>query len=106
MSAPFVLVASLWVRDGRVAEFEAYERKAARIMRRHGGSIERAIRIDAAHTPSGAPFEVHIVSFPDRARFDAYRADRELIALAAEREAVIAKTVVLTGSDTAPPYAP
>jgi hypothetical protein len=56
MSAPFVLVASLWIRDGRVAEFEAYERKAARIMRRHGGAIERAIRVDAAIAAADAPF--------------------------------------------------
>jgi uncharacterized protein (DUF1330 family) len=101
MSAPFVLVASLWIRDGRVAEFEAYERKAARIMRRHGGAIERAIRVDAANAAADAPFEAHVVTFPDRARFDAYRADSELLALAAEREAAIAKTVVLTGTDAA-----
>jgi len=105
MRSPFVLVASLWVREGRVAEFEASERKAARIMRRHGGSIERAIRIDPGNAPSDAPFEVHIVSFPDRARFDAYRADRELIGVAAERDAAIAKTVVLTGPNAAA-YAP
>lgn len=100
-----MLVASLWVRAGRVTEFEAYERKAARIMRRHGGAIERALRIDAASAAADAPFEVHIVSFPDRARFDAYRADPELLGLANEREAAIAKTVVLTGTDAAP-YGP
>ena len=98
---PLVLVASLWVRDGRVAEFEAYERKAARIMRRYGGAIERAIRIDPANASPDAPFEVHVVTFPDRARFDAYRADFELAGLAAEREAAIGKTLVLTGTDTA-----
>ena len=105
MSARFVLVASLWVRGGRVAAFEAYERKAAQIMRRHGGAIERAIRIDAPNAAGDVPFEVHIVSFPDHARFDAYRADPELLGLANEREAAVAKTVVLTGTD-APQYGP
>jgi uncharacterized protein (DUF1330 family) len=97
MSQPIVVVASLWVREGRVAEFEAYERKASRIMKRYGGVIERAVRVDAG-TPSDRPFEVHFVSFPSQAMFDAYRADAELNTLSDEREAVITKSVVLLGT--------
>ena len=44
MQRPIYRVVSLWVRSGAVAEFEAYERKAARIMRKYGGSIEKVIR--------------------------------------------------------------
>lgn len=92
-----LLVASLWIREGRVAEFEAYERKASRIMKRYGGMIERAVRVEA-RMASDSPFEVHLVSFPSQAMFDAYRADAELNALSDERESAIAKSVVLAGT--------
>jgi uncharacterized protein (DUF1330 family) len=91
-----LLVASLWIREDRVAEFEAYERKASRIMKRYGGAIERAVRVEA-QAASDEPFEVHLVSFPSRAMFDAYRADAELNALSRERESAITKSVVLLG---------
>ena len=44
MQGPIYRVVSLWVRSGAVAEFEAYERQAARIMRTYGGSIWRLVR--------------------------------------------------------------
>jgi uncharacterized protein (DUF1330 family) len=100
---PIVVVASLWIREGRVAEFEAYERKASRIMKRYGGMVERAVRVEA-RTASDRPFEVHLVSFPSHAMFDAYRIDAELNALSQEREAVITKSVVLVGT-AGPEYA-
>ena len=93
----------MWVREGCVAEFEAYERKASRIMQRYGGAIERSVRVDQP-TASDRPFEVHLVSFPSQAMFDAYRADAELNALSHEREAAIAKSVVLVGI-SGPAYA-
>jgi len=67
-------VASLWVRSGAVAEFEAYERKAARIMKKYGGSIEKVIRTGQENSPD-VPFEIHLVSFPGQEQFAAYRAD-------------------------------
>jgi uncharacterized protein (DUF1330 family) len=91
------VVASLWIREGRVAEFEAYERNASRIMKRYGGFVERAVRLEDG-TPSDQPFEVHFVSFPSRAMFDAYRADEELKALSHEREAVITKSTMVVGT--------
>ncbi|HEX2831285.1 MAG TPA: DUF1330 domain-containing protein [Burkholderiales bacterium] len=93
---PVYRVASLWIRPGSIAAFEAYERKAARIMRKYGGSIEKAVRI-GEEGGSEHPFEIHVVSFPDQDRFAAYRADPEVAALAPEREAVILKTIVVSG---------
>jgi hypothetical protein len=61
-------VVSLWIRPGSAAEFETYERKAARIMQKYGGSIEKVIRIGQEGL-SENPFEMHVVSFPDRERF-------------------------------------
>src|SRR5436853_6417133 len=80
----------------RQAEFEAYERKAARIMRKYGGSIEKVIRTGQEGW-SENPFEIHVVGFPDQEKFAAYRADQEVASIAADREAVILKTIAITG---------
>jgi len=47
-------------------------------------------------------FAVHIVSFPDPASLAAYRADDALRALAAQREKIFARTVIVEGSDAGP----
>jgi hypothetical protein len=61
---------------GREAESEAYERNVSRIMARYGGVIERAIRTSKAlDDGSDEPFEVHVLKFPSRDLYDAYRAD-------------------------------
>ena len=96
MQSPIYRVVSLWVRPGAVAEFEAYERKAARIMRKYGGSIEKVIRTGQENSPE-IPFEIHLVSFPSQEKFAAYRADPELVSLATDRQAAILKTVVIPG---------
>lgn len=94
-----VLVVSLWLRDGAVAEFEAFERRVATILARHGGRIERAIRATSPLANASEPFEVHVVSFPDDASLAAYRADPELQALAEQRASIIARTVIVEGVD-------
>ena len=96
MQSPIYRVVSLWVRSGAVAEFEAYERKAARIMRKYGGSIEKVIRTGQENSPD-MPFEIHLVSFPGQEQFAAYRADLELLSLVTDRESAILKTVVVPG---------
>ena len=90
---PLVLVATLTIIPGRRDAFEAYERQAAAIMARHGGAIERAVRI-----PGDPEREVHVVHFPDAGAFAAYRADPALAALATLRASVIAATEVLVGA--------
>jgi antibiotic biosynthesis monooxygenase (ABM) superfamily enzyme len=62
---PIYRVVSLWVRSGAVAEFEAYERKAARIMRKYGGSIEKVIRTGQENSPE-IPFEYTLSASPIR----------------------------------------
>ena len=96
MEHPIYRVVSLWIRVGAVAEFEAYERKAARIMQKYGGAIEKVIRTEQESSPE-IPFEVHLVSFPGQEKFAAYRTDPELLSLAADRESAILKTVVIPG---------
>lgn len=90
------VVASLWIRAGRGADFEAFERKALALAARHGGVLERVVRVER-RPGADDPDEIHVLRFPGRDRFEAYRRDPEAAALAAEREAAIAKTVIALG---------
>jgi uncharacterized protein (DUF1330 family) len=94
------VVALLAVRRDMLAAFQAYERAAASIMARHGGAIDRVIAL----APEGEHHrEIHVVSFPSPAAWDAYRADPALAALSTDRAAVIVSTQVWIGAD-APAY--
>lgn len=95
----YVRVVSLWIHPGQAAAFGAFEREAARIMARHGGRIDTAVRIGGA---GDSPFEVHVVSFPDRAAADSYAEDTETMALRTRRATIIARTEVLEGRPAGP----
>jgi antibiotic biosynthesis monooxygenase (ABM) superfamily enzyme len=96
---PLYILIRLWIRKGREAEFEAYERKVSRIMARYGGVIERAIRTSRpTDDGSNEPFEVHVLKFPSRDHYDAYRDDAERRSLNSERAAVITNTDTLVGT--------
>ena len=94
-----IRIVSLWIHPGQDGAFEAFEREAARIMARHGGRIDSAVRI----RPGGAgdrPFEVHVVSFPDRRSGQILRRRSRNGGFAAPgRAEIIARTVVLEGRD-------
>ncbi len=96
---PLYIVVRLWIRRGLEAEFEAYERKVSRVMARYGGVIERAIRTSrVSNDGSDEPFEVHLLSFPTRELYDAYRDDPERRSLGDERGGIITKTDILVGT--------
>ena len=97
-----MLLVYLYVHPGREADFRRFEREAARIMARHGGAIERVIRPLASPAGPPPPHEIHVVVFPRREAFAAYRADPELAGLAALRQAAIARTEVTEGEPGEP----
>jgi antibiotic biosynthesis monooxygenase (ABM) superfamily enzyme len=96
---PLYILVRLWIQKGLEAEFEAYERKVARIMARYGGVVERAIRTSKAlDDGSDEPFEVHVLKFPSRDLYDAYRDDAERRSLSVERSGLITRTDILVGT--------
>ena len=102
---PLYILVRLWIHKGLETEFEAYERKVSRIMARYGGVIERAIRTSkASDDGSDEPFEVHLLKFPSRDRYDAFRDDAERRSLGGERAGIITNTDVLVGTP-GPTYA-
>lgn len=94
-----MLVISLWLKSENVADFEAYERQAARVLERHGGCIERAVRVIKQSDETDAPFEIHVVSFPNEQKFADYLADAETRQLADWRDRIIARTEILCGCE-------
>jgi uncharacterized protein (DUF1330 family) len=97
-----ILVATLVVKPGAVDTFRAFESKAAKIMEKHGGRIERAVTLHPL--PDDDFFrEIHVVYFPDEAALEAYRDDPDFIALAPLRESCIAATEIRYG-EAGPDY--
>lgn len=99
---PIVLLVELFVHPGRATEFRRFETEAARIMRRHGGRIDRVIQPTSPAHGAELPHEIHLLSFASAAGLESYRADPELLALAPLRESAIARTVVTAGIDGQP----
>jgi antibiotic biosynthesis monooxygenase (ABM) superfamily enzyme len=96
---PLYILVRLWIHRGLETEFEAYERKVSRIMARYGGVIECAIRTSRAwDDESDEPFEIHVLKFPSRDLYDAYRDDAERRSLSAERAGIITNTDSLVGT--------
>jgi enamine deaminase RidA (YjgF/YER057c/UK114 family) len=55
--------------DDAVAPFAAYEQRVLPLLARHGGRLDRRLRTADGRT------EIHLLSFADRAGYDAYLAD-------------------------------
>lgn len=69
-----------------------FELQAAQIMASYGGQIVAAFETERNADNSGK--EVHLLTFPDTAAFDAYRQDAALLALSSLRKQAIADTSV------------
>jgi hypothetical protein len=105
MSERYVRVVTLWIHKGQEAAFEAFEREAARIMARHKGRIDNAVRLTppgGAGSNDATPYEIHIVSFPDKSAAEAYAADPATLALQEKRARIISRTVLMAGHEAGP----
>jgi uncharacterized protein (DUF1330 family) len=96
--AQLVVVAILTVRKAALEDFRAFERHAAAVMKAHGGGFARTVSVSEG-APAGTVKEVHVLAFPDRPSFDAYRADPRLAALRHLRERSVVSTDILMGED-------
>ncbi len=97
MSDGIVMIVNLFIHPGQEQQFTEFEMRAARIMRRFGGSIDCVIRPYVSPHGVLTPHEIHVVSFPSMEQFEAYRADPELATLAPLRQAAIVKTEITIG---------
>ncbi|HZH04250.1 MAG TPA: hypothetical protein VEY30_10720 [Myxococcaceae bacterium] len=91
-----VVVALITVRASALSAFRAFEAQAAQIMARHGGAIERTLVLNPG-PEDGLIKEMHWVSFPDSAAFEAYRQDRDLARFLHLRDGSVLETQLWTG---------
>lgn len=84
---PFTCIVLLACIPGQQAAMEAYEHDALELMRAHGGVLERRLAVEG-----DAWDELHELSFPTRAAFDAFLADPRREALAPARRACVRAT--------------
>jgi len=84
-----LLCCLLWAREGQEAGLEAYEDRVLSCLPDSGGEVLQRVASDGAE---GRPHEVQLYRFPSRQALDAYLRDPRRVALAEERELVIART--------------
>ena len=79
----------LWARPGAAEALAAYEDKVLALLGDHGGRLVQRARADGA---DGRPDEIQLIEFASQAGYDGYMADARRTALAAERDAAVART--------------
>ena len=94
---PLLVVAILTIVPGAHNLFREFETRAAHILARHGGSMERTVAVEPS--VADGQREVHLLRFPSKDAFARYRADAELASLAELRSASVAHTEVLIGRE-------
>ena len=83
----------LWARPGMEAALSAYEDKVLRLVAEHGGRVlERGTVRPSSQHDGEPPAEVQFLEMPSEASLDAYMNDPRRLAMAAERDAAIART--------------
>jgi uncharacterized protein (DUF1330 family) len=102
VSSGILLVVNLYVESGREDEFRRFETHAARIMRSHGGQIEKVIRPTLSLSGEPLPHEIHLLSFPSMEHLAAYRSDPILASFAGLRELAIKTTTITIGEEIEP----
>ena len=96
---PVSLCVLLWAKQGKEPALSAYEDQVLALLAEHGGRVLQrgSVVADGAgdSARSGRPAEVQFLEFPGEAALAAYMNDTRRLALAADRDAAIARTDVL-----------
>ncbi|GAC67532.1 hypothetical protein [Gordonia soli] len=80
----------LWPHNGKDDDLSAYEDDVLVLVTEHGGRVvQRVRRIGTDPVP---PLETQIITFPDEDSLDGYLGDPSRTAMAARRDACIART--------------
>jgi putative acetyltransferase len=90
---PVVTCVLLWARPGMEAALSAYEDKVLGLIPEHGGRVlERGTVLPGSRHDGEPPTEVQFLMMPSEASLDAYMNDPRRLAMAAERDASVART--------------
>ncbi|MDH2412870.1 hypothetical protein [Nocardioides sp. CER19] len=87
--AELFLCCFLWAAPGEEAALERYEDRVLAFVAEHRGAVVQRARSDGA---DGRPNEVQLFRFDDQGALQAYLGDPRRLALADERDRVVART--------------
>ena len=90
----------LFVIDGQEALFESFEDQALPFLSQYNGELiyrVRPPRSAVLATSFGYPYEIHLVSFPSRADFVAYRDNPQRLAYLPLKDQSIARVLLIEG---------
>jgi uncharacterized protein (DUF1330 family) len=94
----YQLITLIWVREGQIEALHDYERQAAPIMERHGGSLISAVEPTVLlGWDEPQPHEIHVVEFPSQGAFEAFRSDPDLEPLIELRSQAVRRAIVVGG---------
>ena len=85
----------LWAHEGRDADLSAYEDEVLGMLAEHGGQIIQRARVERGDSSSDEPTEVQLLRFASEAALDGYMNDARRVALADQREKIIAMTEIM-----------
>ncbi|WP_128546974.1 DUF1330 domain-containing protein [Larkinella soli] len=91
----------IFVKAGQEAAFHAFEDQVLPLLERHQGELILRLRSPASSvlaTTVGHPYEVHLVSFPDREQFEAYRDDPERLQYMALKDESVGRVLLIEGT--------
>jgi uncharacterized protein (DUF1330 family) len=81
----------LWARPGATQALIEYENNVLALLPEHDARLLARARTDGA---DDAPTEIQLIEFASQAGYDSYLVDERRAALAAQRDAAIARTEV------------
>jgi uncharacterized protein (DUF1330 family) len=82
----------LWAHPGQEEALVAYEDRVLNLVPAHGGTVLQRARSSGE---GGHPLEVQFCRFPSEEALQGYLADDRRVALAAERDRVVARTELM-----------
>jgi uncharacterized protein (DUF1330 family) len=95
-----VVTQLLYVEAGREADFLAFESIVLPLLPRYGGELLLRLRPDASSFVAGtreAPYEIHLVQFPDEDALARYLADPSRLAAVHLKDRSVRGTLVTKG---------
>ncbi|MBD0259846.1 MAG: DUF1330 domain-containing protein [Cytophagales bacterium] len=90
----------IFLREGQQAAFHDFEDRVLPLLGRHNGQLLYRVRPDRGSVIETAveyPYEIHLVSFPTRADFEAYRDDPERTQYVTLKDRSVGKVLLIEG---------
>jgi hypothetical protein len=90
----------IFLYEGQQTAFHAFEDHVLPLLQRHNGQLLYRVRPDPGsviETAVAYPYEIHLVSFPARADFEAYRDDPERMQYVPLKDKSVRKVMLIEG---------